>query len=78
MIWIGKIQEAIDFIEENLFMPINAEEVGKAINYAPSSFANFFSAVVGYSVGEYIRFRRLSAAAELLANKKVSVTDMAF
>ena len=78
MIWVGKIQEAIDYIEANLFEPINAEVVGKAINYAPSSFSNFFSAVVGYSVGEYIRFRRLSIAAERFVKGDVSVTDMAF
>ena len=78
MNWVGKIQEAIDFIESHLFEPINIETVGRAINYAPSSFANIFSAVVGYSVSEYIRYRRLSVAAELLANEKASVMDMAF
>ena len=78
MTWVSKIQEAIDFIESNLFEPINAEAVGKAINYAPSSFSNFFSAVVGYSVGEYIRFRRLTIAAEQLRTDKISVTDAAF
>ena len=78
MFWIYKIQEAINFIENNLFEPINAEAVGKAINYAPSSFSNLFSAVIGYSVGEYIRFRRLSTAAEHLDKNGVSVTDMAF
>lgn len=58
-----QIKEAINFIEYNLFEPINAEVVSKTINYAPSSLSNIFSAVVGYFVGEYIRFRRLSVAA---------------
>ena len=78
MFWVGKIQEAIDFIENNLFEPINTEAVGRAICYAPSSFSNLFSAVVGYSVGEYIRFRRLSTAAERFIKDDISVTDMAF
>ena len=78
MIWVSKIQEAIDFIELNLFEPLNADIVGKAINYAPSSFSNFFSAITGYSVGEYIRFRRLSYAAEQFYKENVTVTDMAF
>ena len=78
MIWIEKIQEAINFIEQNLFEQINAETVGKAINYSTSSFSNFFSAVTGYSVGEYIRFRRLSIAAEQLVCKDISsVTEVA-
>ena len=77
MIWIEKIQEAIDFIERNLFEPLSAEIVGRAIHYAPSSFSNIFSAVAGYSVGEYIRFRRLSEVAERFAKGEISVTDMA-
>ena len=77
MIWIGKIQEAIDFIEYSLFESINVDAVGKAINYAPSSLSNIFSSIVGYSVGEYIRFRRLSVAAEQLIQGNVSVTEIA-
>ena len=78
MIWIGKIQEAINYIENNLFETVTVENVGKAINYAPSSFSIFFSAVTGYSVGEYIRFRRLSWAAGQLAEKDAPVTELAF
>lgn len=70
MSWIYKIQDAIDYIEENLFDDITIESVGNAINYAPSSFQNLFSAIVGYSIGEYIRFRRLTKAAEELSEKK--------
>ena len=78
MNWIEKIQEAINYIEKNLFELINVESVGKAINYSPSSFSSFFSAITGYSVGEYIRYRRLSCAAEKLVNEGASVTEMAF
>lgn len=79
MTWIDKLQEAIDYIEANLTEPqLSSELIGKAINYAPSSFMNLFSAVTGYSVGEYIRFRRLSEAADELLNNNISVTDAAF
>lgn len=77
MSWIYKIQDAIDYIEENLFDDITIESVGNTINYAPSSFQNLFSAIVGYSTGEYIRFRRLSKAAEELSENKTTVTDIA-
>ena len=78
MIWIDKIQEAINYVEDNLFETLTAESVGRVINYAPSSFSNFFSAVTGYSLCEYIRFRRLTYIAECLLNEKISVTDAAF
>ncbi len=76
--WIDKVKEAIEYIEGNLIEPMSVESVGRAINYAPSSFSNIFSAVTGYSVGEYIRFRRLSWAADQLAGGGHSVTEMAF
>ena len=44
MSWIYKVQEAIEYIEANLFNDITIESIGKAINYAPSSFQNLFSA----------------------------------
>ena len=75
--WLKKIQEAIDYIEANLFEPITIESVGNRMNYSLSSFSNLFSAVTGYSIGEYIRFRRLSSAAKLLEKGAVSVTEMA-
>lgn len=77
MSWVDKVREAIAYIEDNLFEPISAESVGKAINYAPSSFSNIFSAITGYSIGEYIRFRRLSWAASELEKGKQSVTELA-
>ena len=84
MSWIDKIQEAIDFIEANLLETVTIEMISRAINYTPSAFQNLFSAVTGYSVGEYIRFRRLSLAADDLVNAEssasvpVSVIDTAF
>ena len=78
MIWVEKIQEAVNYIEDNLFGELNAESVGRAINYAPSSFSVIFSAVTGYSVSEYIRFRRLSYAAKQLLEKNAPVTGLSF
>lgn len=43
MSWIDKIQEAIDYIEDNLFDDITIESLANTINYAPSSFQNLFS-----------------------------------
>jgi len=77
MNWVAKIQEAILFIETNLFSEITLESVGKAVNYSPSAIQNVFSAVTGYSIGEYIRFRRLSCSVDDLADGQFSVTEVA-
>ncbi|WP_055667900.1 helix-turn-helix domain-containing protein [Desnuesiella massiliensis] len=78
MTWVDKVQEAIEYIEVNLLNEITIESVGKAINYAPSSFQNLFSAITGYSIGEYIRFRRLACATDDLSEGNLSITDIAF
>ena len=78
MNWVYKIQKAIDYIESNLTEKLSVDEVAKAAIYSPTPFQYLFSAMTGYSVGEYIRFRRLSCAADDLADNKLSVTDAAF
>jgi len=76
--WVYKIQKAIDHIECNLTEKLSVDEVAKAVMYSPTPFQYLFSAVTGYSVGEYIRFRRLSCAADDLFDDKLSVTETAF
>ena len=78
MNWVYKIQKAIDYIESNLTEKLNVDEVAKAVIYSPTPFQYLFSAVTGYSVGEYIRFRRLSCAADDLFDNNLSVTETAF
>lgn len=78
MNWVGTIQTAIGHIEEHLLEPLDLDAVGRAINYSPSSFQNLFSAVTGYSIGEYIRYRRLSIAADELEQTEATVSDTAF
>jgi AraC-like DNA-binding protein len=78
MNWVNKVKEAIEYIEDNLLEDITVESIGRAINYAPSSFQNLFSAITGYSIGEYIRFRRLTSSIEDLSLGKLSITDIAF
>ena len=78
MNWVYKIQEAINYIECNLTEKLNVDEVAKAIIYSAMPFQYLFSAITGYSVGEYIRFRRLSCAADDLSDNNLSVTETAF
>ncbi len=78
MNWIEKLQEAIDYIELNLLEDISIESVGETIHYAPSSFQNLFSAVTGYSVMEYVRYRRLTCAGDDLLLNRLSITEAAF
>jgi len=78
MNWVYKIQQAIDYIECNLENKINVEKVAQAIMYSPTPLQYLFNAMTGYSVGEYIRFRRLDCAVIDLVDRNLSVTETAF
>jgi len=78
MNWVHKIQQAIDYIECNLENKINAEKVAQAIMYSPIPLQYLFNAMTGYSVDEYIRFRRLDCAVIDLVDRNLSVTETAF
>lgn len=72
-----KIQKTIDFIEDNLLNDIHIEKISEGINFSVTHYYRIFHEIVGESIKEYIRKRRLSKAAnELLTNKRV--IDIAF
>lgn len=72
------IQKAIDYIENNLEENIRLEEVAKVAGYSIPHFYRVFSALVGHSVKEYVRKRRLSNAMYDLMTSKRSITEIAF
>ncbi len=62
MNWIQGIQRAIDYVEANMTEEINFEEVAKQACSSSFHFQRVFSILCGYSLGDYIRMRRLSLA----------------
>lgn len=77
MNWINDTQKAILFIENNLLEDIHAEDVANHIHSSTDYFQKIFNIVVGISVSEYIRNRRLTLAGEELKNAQTKVIDIA-
>ncbi len=77
MEWIAGIQRAIDYIEDHLTEAIDYELVAKESFSSPYHFQRVFSILSGYTLGEYIRNRRLSLAGTELAAGKEKVIDIA-
>jgi len=77
MDWITGMQKAIDYIEANLTEEINYEKVAAESFSSSYHFQRVFSILCGYTLGEYIRLRRLSLAGAELANGKGRVIDIA-
>ena len=77
MDWITGMQKAIDYIEANLTEEINYEKVAAESFSSRYHFQRVFSILCGYTLGEYIRMRRLSLAGTELAGGKEKVIDIA-
>ncbi|CCJ33468.1 diguanylate cyclase domain-containing protein [Caloramator australicus] len=74
---IERIQEAIDFIEEHLEDKIYVEDIAKIAFMSLSSFYSIFSLILGTTVKDYVRKRRLSLAAYFLVYTNLSILNIA-
>lgn len=77
MEWIERIGDAIKYIEDNLTRDITISEIAENSYISPFYFQKGFSMLCGFTVGEYIRRRRLAlAGSELVAtdNKIIDIS----
>ena len=77
MDWIIGLQKAIDYIEDNLTETIDYETVAAQSSSSSYHFQRVFSILCGFTIGEYIRNRRLSLAGAELAVSDAKVIDIA-
>ncbi len=75
--WIAGIQRAIDYMETHLTEEINYESVAKEAYSSVFHFQRVFSILCGFTLGDYIRMRRLSLAAADLIQTGDKVIDIA-
>ncbi len=71
------LQNAIDYIEENLCEELEISKIASRAYLSSFYFQRVFNVTCGLTVGEYIRNRRLSLAAEDLLNSDIKVIDVA-
>ena len=74
---LGRLQRALDYIDAHLTEPLKAPDVAAALEMGGSTFSRFFAAAAGTSFSTYVRSRRLSRVAALLAETDRSITDVA-
>jgi len=77
MNWIQSLSEAIRYIEEHLADDIRLEDVSCRSYSSSSHFQLVFHLIIGMTVGEYIRCRRLSLAALDLLQPDSRIIDVA-
>ncbi len=75
--WVEEFQESINFIEENLASPLEIEDIAGVAALSSFYYQRIFGAMCGMSVGEYIRARRMTLAAQELSSTDAKVIDVA-
>ena len=71
------LQHAIDYVETHLTEPIDFGEAAKCAYASSFHFQRVFSTICGYTLGDYIRWRRLSLAGREFAEQNAKVIDVA-
>ncbi|MDW7656389.1 MAG: AraC family transcriptional regulator [Bacillota bacterium] len=77
MNWIQSLSKAIKHMEAHLTDEIDLDEIAGKASSSGSHFQFIFHVVMGLTVGEYIRNRRLTLAAQDLLKKGEKVLDVA-
>lgn len=74
---LNAVGRAIDRIEDRLLEPLSVREIAEASGFSPWYFQRVFRAVVGESLGSYIRKRRLGRSIEALLETDRRILDIA-
>lgn len=75
--WSEGIADAISYIEEHLTDEMCIADIAARAHVSAFYFQKIFSVLCGFTVGEYIRARRLTLAAQELSSTGARVIDVA-
>lgn len=77
MRWTECISDAISFIEENITEEITIDDIAKKVHISPFYFQKGFAMLCDFTVGDYIRYRRLALAGSEIAANDDKIIDIA-
>jgi AraC family transcriptional regulator len=77
MDYIDKIQQSIEYIENNLSEKLSLDDIAKAAFISKYYYHRLFHNIAGQPVMEYVRKRRLTEAARELLMGKEKIVDIA-
>lgn len=75
--WTDGIQNAIEYIEKNITEELDIADIAACACVSAFHFQRIFGVLCGMTVGEYIRRRRLTLAAQELSCSDIRVIDAA-
>lgn len=75
--WVEGFQQSIDYMEQNLDGDLDIEDIAGRAALSPFYYQRIFGALCGMTVGEYLRARRMTLAAQELSGSDAKVIDVA-
>ena len=75
--WIEGFQASLDYIEQNLTETLDMEVIAEKASFSSFYYQRIFGALCGMTVGEYIRARRMTLAAQDLISSDAKVIEVA-
>ena len=78
MEWIEAMNKSLEYMENNLLNNISVEDVAKQVYMSSFHFQRGFHILTGYTVGEYLRNRRLTLAAYDILKNEEKLIDIAY
>lgn len=77
MEWTKSISSAISYIEDNITQDLTIEDIASKVSLSPFYFQKGFTLLCGFTIGEYIRKRRLTLAGSELVSSDDKIIDIA-
>jgi AraC family transcriptional regulator len=78
MNYFKQLEKAILYIEKNLKAKIRLDDIAEEIHLSKYHFHRIFHAIVGETVYDYIRNRRITNASDELLNSDKKIVDVSF
>lgn len=75
---IARVQQMTNYINGEFAKPINVSDVAKISGLHPTNATATFQKVLGQSIAQYLRQRRLNHALKLLADTDMAIIEVAF
>ena len=77
MEWITSLKKTLEYIENNLENEIDIEKISENVYVSQYYLQKGFQIITGYSIGEYVRNRRLYEASKAICGSDEKVIDIA-
>lgn len=75
--YVQKFNDLMDYIDHHYTEDLHLEDLANTIGFSKYHFARLFKEYTNYTFGDYVCFRRVKAAEELLIEPNLSITEIA-